>query len=150
MFDYYYVNLCHIGYTHFFFFKGTSTTWFDTYCHTLSLHDALPFYCSPWSDSLCRQSRAITRKASRTGMARCSGIGSLPGIGLRSLGFALTAEMLRQCNGCGPMERVHQYVSPKGRSEEHTSEIQSLMRISYAVFCLKKKKTKTEQHTTVP
>src|SRR3546814_3195043 len=30
-----------------------------------------------------------------------------------------------------------------GRSEEHTSELQSLMRISYAVFCLKKKNTKT-------
>src|SRR3546814_4130071 len=29
----------------------------------------------------------------------------------------------------------------RGRSEEHTSELQSLMRISYAVFCLKKKKT---------
>src|SRR3546814_4193827 len=34
------------------------------------------------------------------------------------------------------------------RSEEHTSELQSLMRISYAVFCLKKKKTTT--HTTPP
>src|SRR3546814_12656149 len=34
------------------------------------------------------------------------------------------------------------------RSEEHTSELQSLMRISYAVFCLKKKKTqKKNQHT---
>src|SRR3546814_7308691 len=32
------------------------------------------------------------------------------------------------------------------RSEEHTSELQSLMRISYAVFCLKKKKTATDQH----
>src|SRR3546814_8651948 len=31
-----------------------------------------------------------------------------------------------------------------GRSEEHTSELQSLMRISYAVFCLKKKKRQTE------
>src|SRR3546814_7282213 len=30
------------------------------------------------------------------------------------------------------------------RSEEHTSELQSLMRISYAVFCLKKKKAKTK------
>src|SRR3546814_6405455 len=30
-----------------------------------------------------------------------------------------------------------------GRSEEHTSELQSLMRISYAVFCLKKKKLQT-------
>src|SRR3546814_9891290 len=32
-----------------------------------------------------------------------------------------------------------------GRSEEHTSELQSLMRISYAVFCLKKKHTNSEQ-----
>src|SRR3546814_4633307 len=30
-------------------------------------------------------------------------------------------------------------LSPSGRSEEHTSELQSLMRLSYAVFCLKKK-----------
>src|SRR3546814_8388767 len=40
----------------------------------------------------------------------------------------------------------------KHRSEEHTSELQSLMRISYAVFCLKKKKktnkTKSTNHTT--
>src|SRR3546814_9925029 len=33
------------------------------------------------------------------------------------------------------------------RSEEHTSELQSLMRISYAVFCLKKKKNKNIQNT---
>src|SRR3546814_10322108 len=34
------------------------------------------------------------------------------------------------------------------RSEEHTSELQSLMRISYAVFCLKKKKNNTTNITT--
>src|SRR3546814_18142894 len=34
------------------------------------------------------------------------------------------------------------------RSEEHTSELQSLMRISYAVFCLKKKKKKPKQKAT--
>src|SRR3546814_5722282 len=34
------------------------------------------------------------------------------------------------------------------RSEEHTSELQSLMRISYAVFCLKKKKSDKEHHIT--
>src|SRR3546814_2011151 len=33
------------------------------------------------------------------------------------------------------------------RSGEHTSELQSLMRISYAVFCLKKKKTESNEHT---
>src|SRR3546814_7034373 len=38
--------------------------------------------------------------------------------------------LLRACRALRP-----------GRSEEHTSELQSLMRISYAVFCLKKKKT---------
>src|SRR3546814_1041298 len=38
---------------------------------------------------------------------------------------------------------------PIGRSEEHTSELQSLMRISYAVFCLKKKnKSHKMQNTT--
>src|SRR3546814_6813403 len=36
-------------------------------------------------------------------------------------------------------------LSSTSRSEEHTSEPQSLMRISYAVFCLKKKKQKTKQ-----
>src|SRR3546814_9806158 len=35
------------------------------------------------------------------------------------------------------------------RSEEHTSELQSLMRISYAVFCLKKKKEKRHKPTSI-
>src|SRR3546814_6047906 len=41
--------------------------------------------------------------------------------------------------------RLH-WRSELGRSEEHTSELQSLMRISYAVFCLKKKKKKIQKH----
>src|SRR3546814_6882961 len=49
-------------------------------------------------------------------------------------GWALPARAL----AVGGEERV-----PPGRSEEHTSELQSLMRISYAVFCLKKKKKTT-------
>src|SRR3546814_1584309 len=40
--------------------------------------------------------------------------------------------------GAGPELRRQE--RPRGRSEEHTSELQSLMRLSYAVFCLKKKK----------
>src|SRR3546814_4156553 len=39
-----------------------------------------------------------------------------------------------------------EHVSLPGRSEEHTSELQSLMRISYAVFCLKKKKYTMKIH----
>src|SRR3546814_10002296 len=42
-----------------------------------------------------------------------------------------------------PDPRVDADPSWPTRSEEHTSELQSLMRISYAVFCLKKKKTPT-------
>src|SRR3546814_5695616 len=38
---------------------------------------------------------------------------------------------------------------PDFRSEEHTSELQSLMRISYAVFCLKKKKQNKKQTVTI-
>src|SRR3546814_1577432 len=45
--------------------------------------------------------------------------------------------------------RFRLQTSGPGRSEEHTSELQSLMRISYAVFCLKKKKNKTQQTTLI-
>src|SRR3546814_8924970 len=45
-----------------------------------------------------------------------------------------------------PIEPAFAQVQISERSEEHTSELQSLMRISYAVFCLKKKK-KNLQHT---
>src|SRR3546814_2936095 len=45
----------------------------------------------------------------------------------------------------GPRRRSPWYRA--SRSEEHTSELQSLMRISYAVFCLKKTKTKSERST---
>src|SRR3546814_7605839 len=45
--------------------------------------------------------------------------------------------------------RRSQPVARKRRSEEHTSELQSLMRISYAVFCLKKKKPHKTKYATV-
>src|SRR3546814_1721248 len=44
---------------------------------------------------------------------------------------------------CQPVQQ-----SARARSEEHTSELQSLMRISYAVFCLKKKKNRAQRHQT--
>src|SRR3546814_1151651 len=44
---------------------------------------------------------------------------------------------------CDAFERVQRFSAD--RSEEHTSELQSLMRISYAVFCLKKKQLNTQQ-----
>src|SRR3546814_2677506 len=47
----------------------------------------------------------------------------------------------------GEMGR-HPYRCSDGRSEEHTSELQSLMRISYAVFCLKKKNKRPSREST--
>src|SRR3546814_9346267 len=41
---------------------------------------------------------------------------------------------------------INKFIAPRLRSEEHTSELQSLMRISYAVFCLKKKNTTKNSH----
>src|SRR3546814_5129999 len=47
-----------------------------------------------------------------------------------------------------PAQRLIADAQLQQRSEEHTSELQSLMRISYAVFCLKKNKSqKTQAHT---
>src|SRR3546814_6632176 len=51
----------------------------------------------------------------------------------------LRARLLQQRPGLPDPLRI----AEDPRSEEHTSELQSLMRISYAVFCLKKKNTKT-------
>src|SRR3546814_2967438 len=59
---------------------------------------------------------------------------------------AVVAEMTEQQNAIGATLRRRLAMKAFGhtaRSEEHTSELQSLMRISYAVFCLKKKK---QQH----
>src|SRR3546814_2571958 len=55
----------------------------------------------------------------------------------------------RRAASAAPRCRRSRKDSPRrrhGRSEEHTSELQSLMRISYAVFCLKKKKQNHNKH----
>src|SRR3546814_8072935 len=52
--------------------------------------------------------------------------------------------------GHRPVDALAHAQAQQGRSEEHTSELQSLMRISYAVFCLKKKNNKQpdNKHTS--
>src|SRR3546814_2408916 len=84
----------------------------------------------------------------------------LPGLAIRVRRAFLNPGDQRPSSGLKPL-RVHRSITgilaPFGiaehegfpRSEEHTSELQSLMRISYAVFCLKKKKkTATQRSTT--
>src|SRR3546814_10001445 len=56
----------------------------------------------------------------------------------------------KQCHSAGMLKAEFEQIGPVqsildfARSEEHTSELQSLMRISYAVFCLKKKTNNNE------
>src|SRR3546814_8152049 len=68
-------------------------------------------------------------------------------------GQSYTRQFWQHCRTCGCRDgsrRAQGDGRPcralERRSEEHTSELQSLMRISYAVFCLKKKKNITKQY----
>src|SRR3546814_9227066 len=77
-----------------------------------------------------------------------------PGLTIRTLPTAAPCHCREALSISGAME-TSGAATPVGdtRSEEHTSELQSLMRISYAVFCLKKKQKKPKhlhlsQHTT--
>src|SRR3546814_1075800 len=69
----------------------------------------------------------------------------------RETGLHLRTGLVRRCRYINAFpcrqEPVLPFKPDDKRSEEHTSELQSLMRISYAVFCLKKK---TQQHSTQP
>src|SRR3546814_3337460 len=80
------------------------------------------------------------RKCARTISARQSGLSGLHRRAERARHRAAGAGSARTLSA----RRLYQETARR-RSEEHTSELQSLMRISYAVFCLKKKKN---EHTT--
>src|SRR3546814_422215 len=58
-------------------------------------------------------------------------------------GLGLLENLSSEAKARAEEERYTPPLSRSARSEEHTSELQSLMRISYAVFCLKKKQIKT-------
>src|SRR3546814_13471373 len=69
-------------------------------------------------------------------------LGAAVGVDERGHGLVAAVGLLDEEGGVGLLLDVHDLVGDPlavqlGRSEEHTSELQSLMRISYAVFCLK-------------
>src|SRR3546814_1503197 len=67
----------------------------------------------------------------------------LHGFFVRTLG---EPARLRQSRAQGVLEQTRdRHRADPARSEEHTSELQSLMRISYAVFCLKKKRNRKKK-----
>src|SRR3546814_10035685 len=108
----------------FLFFNATAPTEFNTCGPPLSRHDAIPF-------SLAECDAAGAGAVTGPGQADTAGPGGATGEASPD-----------------PLD-VPARVVPDGpavpdRSEEHTSELQSLMRISYAVFCLK---TKKKEHT---
>src|SRR3546814_1393988 len=92
--------------------------------------------CQPAEPRILQPERLLVHGPGRSALAgRAHG---LPGLAPRR-GESLGTERL---NLKGPIQSRRQAGTDR-RSEEHTSELQSLMRISYAVFCLKKKKTTT-------
>src|SRR3546814_10497064 len=117
------VMLCGLLYSAYcssFFCNDTATTEIYTYLHTLSLHDALPISSLPY----------------------------VPECDCRPHNLVLSVPSLQDVQRTMRLVRFHAaqwHVDPhkigvlgfSARSEEHTSELQSLMRISYAVFCLK-------------
>src|SRR3546814_7352983 len=107
---------------------------------------------SPASSSTTGLKVVVARCGSRCRIA-CSKTRSA--IGLR---WVKSACWSRRCHGSArerPSGSRRACCSPptprcaRRRSEEHTSELQSLMRISYAVFCLKKKKTNKKQQINI-
>src|SRR3546814_13981491 len=115
-----------------FFFNDTAPTEIYPYRHTLSLHSALPISGRPWPAADLPEPVGLPlprRTASPARQEHCA---------TRRAATAKRTNNPPHSNG-----RCHRR---RARSEEHTSELQSLMRISYAVFCLKKKNKMLSEH----
>src|SRR3546814_8568472 len=107
-----------------FFCTETPTADIYTYLHTLSRHYALPLYRERLELDPARLDEVRERIAALDALQRKYGTGEEEVLGF----LARAAESLDAL-----------------RSEERTSELQSLMRISYAVFCLKKQRQHTKR-----
>src|SRR3546814_7101018 len=128
-----------------------ATTWVYPYWHALCLLDSLPLI----GGKSCASPSTLPANAPADGTLRVTA-DSLTALNAASLliggtridnadgttNLVLTAQTISVAN-----DVAHPLSAPEiilARSEEHTSELQSLMRISYAVFCLKKNKTNTK------
>src|SRR3546814_4037095 len=119
-------------------FNEMAYTWIYTYFHTPALHAALPivYFLA-------------------AGILAAGGWLLWHGLGLVAVAGAVAAAALYAAGRAGVPRALAKIVeilrAMAARSEEHTSELQSLMRISYDVFCLKQKTTslKGNQHTQI-
>src|SRR3546814_3446454 len=107
----------------FFFCNDTATTEIYTDRHPLSLPDALPICNTRSIPGHFSHKEHVTNLAAKVVLK----------VQFRA------GQMTEQVHHVDRQNRCFNGGHPRGRSEEHTSELQSLMRISYAVFCLKKK-----------
>src|SRR3546814_8689769 len=111
---------------------------------------------SYWSSDVCSSDLAgspVTYVPARNTIMLSIALGWAEVLGAREIFCGVNAVDYSGYPDCRPafieaFERLGN-LATKARSEEHTSELQSLMRISYAVFCLKKK-NKKYTHNTKP
>src|SRR3546814_1061386 len=109
---------------------------------------------SDWSSDVCSSDLGL---ATRPGKVLAALVATMIG----ALSMAISSVVVNEATGFPPSEFPYTvaFLAPLTagyilvfstiiRSEEHTSELQSLMRISYAVFCLKKKKNITQLPST--
>src|SRR3546814_6237764 len=112
---------------------------------------------SDWSSDVCSSALLAPYRGKRDGRCRRGhkpgrwmGEGRLGALAVRVAarsGSAVSAQLSVRWPAAvpgSPAAALRPPASAGQRSEEHTSELQSLMRISYAVFCLKKKKINAE------
>src|SRR3546814_10450407 len=95
---------------------------------------ALPIYAS--LEDMAKLRPAFRKEGSVTA-------GNASGLNDGAAALVLASDAAVKKQGLAPMAKILGW----GRSEEHTSELQSLMRISYAVFCLKKKNNSKNTRT---
>src|SRR3546814_1856403 len=96
---------------------------------------------SDWSSDVCSSDLAFARKAVQSSDGRADDPvrrARLP-VELDQHGYGIWRRTVGKLSQGEVAARLPRPPICMGRSEEHTSELQSLMRISYAVFCLKKK-----------
>src|SRR3546814_3540781 len=116
---------------------------------------------SDWSSDLCSSDLLVDEAASRLRMQVDSKPEEIDELDRRIIQLKIEREALKKESDPASRDRLDTLEGElaeleqssatltarwQSRSEEHTSELQSLMRISYAVFCLKKKKKQLQIH----
>src|SRR3546814_8620152 len=128
------------------------------FCFSFKQKTAYEMRISDWSSDVCSSDlllfAVLDRIVSEAGRSMSSFIGADEAkIAMWQSQVNVVRQALadRQANTHLKVNAIMQIIEKTAfieRSEEHTSELQSLMRISYAVFCLKKKKNKQPQTST--